>query len=74
VVAHAVERGIVAQPQRVEGLIVVPLHALAYLLQPYALHPANRVGEIPVDHRMIYAHALEYLGRLIGLYGGYAHL
>ena len=72
--AGGVQGGVVAQAQGVEGLAVVPLHALADLVQADAAHPADGVGEIPVHHLPVDAHALEDLGGLVGLDGGDAHL
>ncbi|CAN3997861.1 SnoaL-like domain-containing protein, partial [Dysosmobacter welbionis] len=39
--AGGVQRGVVAQAQGIEGLAVVPLHALLDLRQADALHPAD---------------------------------
>ena len=71
--AHGVQCGVEAQAQGVEGLVVVPLHALADLLQAHALHTGDGVGEVLVDDLLVNAHALENLGGLVGLDGGNAH-
>ena len=54
-------------------MVVPPLHHVADLLQADALHPADRVGEVLVDHVLPDAHRLEDLGRLVGLQGGDPH-
>ena len=71
--AGGVQRGVVAQAQGIEGLAVVPLHALLDLRQADALHPADCVGEVLVHHVPVDAQALEDLGGLVGLDGGDAH-
>ena len=53
---------------------MVPLHALADLLQPHALHAADRVGEVTVHGGPVDANALKDLGGLVGLDSGDAHL
>ena len=74
VAADGVERGVDAEAERLEGLIVLPLDALADLLHADALDAAGRAGEIPVDDGAADADALEDLRRLIGLDRGDAHL
>ena len=47
--ADGIERGVDAEPERLKGLVMLPLDPLADLFQTDALHTADRVGEIPVD-------------------------
>ena len=74
VAADGVERRVDAEAERLEGLVVPPLHALADLLHANALDAADRVREIPVDDGAADADALEDLRRLIRLDRGDAHL
>ena len=71
--ADGIERFIKAQPQRLKGLVVLPLHTLVDLRETDALHAAHGVGKIAVDNRLADADAFKDLRRLIGLDGGDAH-
>ena len=72
--ADGIERGIDAEAQRFKGLIVLPFDPFADLLQADALHAADGVGEVPVDHPGADADALKDLRRLVGLDRGDSHL
>ena len=72
--ADGIECGIDAEAQRFKGLIVLPFDPFADLLQADALHAADSVGEVPVDHPGADADALKDLRRLIGLDRRNAHL
>ena len=74
VAAHAFQGQIRPQAQGIEGPAVEPLHVLLDILHGNALHPADCVGEIPINHFLCDSYRLKNLGALVGLDGGNSHL
>ena len=72
--SRAVQSQIGLQSQRIKGHGVQVIHLFFNIRKGNSSNPADRIGEIPVDHFLVQADGLKNLGALIGLDGGNSHL
>ena len=74
VTAGGIQRCVHAQPQGIKRMGMPHMDVLVDLLQADALHSADSVGKIGVDHRLFDADGLKNLSGLIRLQRRNAHL
>ena len=67
--ADAVKRGVYTESQRIERMAVTVLYTFVDLLKTYSADAAYGIGEVFVYNLFFNADGLEYLRRLILLYG-----
>ena len=72
--ARAVQRQVGFQSQRVKSHGMQVIHLFFNIGKRDPADPADRAGEIPVDHLPVQTDGLKNLGALIGLDGGNSHL
>ena len=71
---RAVQRQVGFQSQRVKSHGMQVIHLFFNIGKRDPADPADRAGEIPVDHLPVQTDGLKNLGALIGLDGGNSHL
>ena len=72
--SRTVQSQIGLQSQRVKSHGMKIIHLFLNVRKGNTADPADRIGEIPVDHFLIQADGLKNLRALIGLNGGNSHL